>query len=108
MLEKVSINLVVDRSIPTDRQLKERRPGLVAYFASRKGIIIFEVACCWDTLVAEREREKGCKKVEFASDLEMQHPGWTVRVVTVVLRTSGQFISLFVSLSLCLSFSLYT
>ena len=108
VLEKGGVKLVVDRSFPNDKQLKECRPDLVAYFASRKGILIFEVACCRDTLVAQHEREKGCKYAEFASDLATQHPGCTVRVATVVVGTFSQFISLFVSLSLCLSFSLYT
>ena len=61
VLEKGGVKLVVDRNIPTDRQLKQRRPGLVVFFACRKSILIFEVACCWDTLVAQHERENGCK-----------------------------------------------
>ena len=89
VLEGGGVKMVVDRPTPTDRQLRECRPDLVAYFASHRGITIFEIACSWDRLVVEREKEKGCKYAEFAADLATQPPGWTVRVVTIVVGALG-------------------
>ena len=89
MLEGGGVKMVVDRPTPTDRQRRERRPDLVVYFASQRGITIFEIACSWDRLVVEKEKEKGCKYAEFAADLATQHPGWTVSVVTIVVGALG-------------------
>ena len=75
--------------IPTDRQLRECRPDLVAYFASQKKAVIIEITCCRDVLFIECKREKGCKYGKFAADLATQHPGRTVRVVPVVVGALG-------------------
>ena len=63
------MRLVVDLSIPTDRQLTERRPDLVAYYRELRRIVIFEIACAWEPLIEERQREKGGKYRELAADL---------------------------------------
>ena len=43
VLEGSEVRLVVDLSIPTDRQLMERRPDLVAYYRELRRIVIYEV-----------------------------------------------------------------
>ena len=42
---------------------------MVVRMTAEKRIVVFEVACAWDRLVAEREREKMRKYEELAADL---------------------------------------
>ena len=89
VLDSPKAKLVVDRSIPTDRQLTERRPDLVAYFRELKHIVIFEIACAWEPLVLERENKKRGKYRELAADLATQWPGWKVTTVPLVVGALG-------------------
>ena len=50
------MRLVVDLSIPTDRQLTERRADLVAYYQELRRIVIYEIACAWEPLIEDRQR----------------------------------------------------
>ena len=50
--------IVVDLSIPTDRQLTERRPDKVLHLKDERRIVILEGAVAWELLLAERERQK--------------------------------------------------
>ena len=51
--------------------------------------MILEVACTWEPLILEREREKKGKYQELAADLARQLPGFKIRVVPVVLGDLG-------------------
>lgn len=53
VLEGSEVRLVVDLSIPTDQQLTERRPDLVAYYWELRHIGIYEIACAWEPLIEE-------------------------------------------------------
>ena len=84
----------IDLSIPTDRQLMERRPDLVAYYRELRRIVIYEVACTWVPLIEERQREKRGKYRELAADLATQWPGWNVQTTPAVVGDLGSLGSL--------------
>ena len=84
----------VDLSIPTDRQLTEKRPDLVAYYRELRYIVIYEVACTWVPLIEERQREKRGKYREQAADLATQWPGWNVQTTPVMVGDLGSLGSL--------------
>ena len=44
VLERNDLKLCVDVSVPTDRQLTERRPDLIVFAKEKRKIIIFDVA----------------------------------------------------------------
>ena len=94
VLEKGGVKLSVDLCVPTDRELTERRPDLIAYLSEDRRIVIFEIACAWDSLVVEREGEKARKYAEFAADLATQHPGWQVKTAVLVVGALGSMGSL--------------
>ena len=79
------LKLVIDVSVPTDRQLSATRPNLIVYSWRTKHISILEVACAWEPLVIVREKEKKEKYQEFARDLATQHQGWKVLVYLLVV-----------------------
>ena len=79
------LKLVIDVSVPTDRQLSATRPDLIVYLWRTKRIAILEVACAWELLVIVREKEKREKYQEFARDLATQHQGWKVSVYPLVV-----------------------
>ena len=81
--------IVVDLSVPTDRQLSERRPDLMLHLKESQRIVILEGAVAWEPLLAERERQKTAKYGELAADLATQHPGWRVEVVPIVIGSLG-------------------
>ena len=81
--------IVIDQTIPTDRQTPDRRPDLVVKVRSKKRAAIFEVACAWDPLVATRERQKRTKYLELAADLAHQWPGYRIEVIPVVVGDLG-------------------
>ena len=66
VLEGSEVRLVVDLSIPTDRQLMERRPDLVAYYRELRRIVIYEVTCAREPLIKEQQHEKRGKYRELA------------------------------------------
>ena len=78
-----------DICIPTDRFLRDRRPDLVVYLKRLRTLVIFEMACAWEPLIKEREREKAAKYAELAADLATQFPGWKVEVAPLVIGDLG-------------------
>jgi len=83
VLEGDKAKLVVDVSMPTDRDLTTRRPDIIVYLKKRNQVVILEVA--WETLLEEREKEKSNKYRELAVDLATQHPGWKVDILPIVV-----------------------
>ena len=63
--------IVVDLSIPTDRQLSKRRPDLVLHFKDEHRVVILQGAVAWDPLLADRERQKTAKYGELAAYLTL-------------------------------------
>ena len=88
-LDGTRAKLLVDLSVPTDRQLTERRPDILLYLKEKREIVILEGAVTWEPLLAERERQKTDKYRELAADLATQHPGWRVTVVPIVVGCLG-------------------
>ena len=88
-LEGARAKIAVDLSVPTDRQLSDRRPDLILYLKGERKIVILEGAVAWEPLLAERERQKADKYRELAVDLATQHPGWRVVVVPIVVGCLG-------------------
>ena len=80
------LKLVIDVSVPTDRQLSATRPDLTVYSWRTKHIAILEVACAWELVVIVREKEKREKYQEFARDLATQHQEWKVSVYPLVVK----------------------
>ena len=54
-LEGKDLKLVIDISIPTDRQLSATRRDVLMYSWRTKCMSILEVACAWEPLVIVRE-----------------------------------------------------
>ena len=79
----------VDQMNPTDRVVKESRPDLLVRQTAEKRIVILEVACAWEPLITEREREKAAKYQELAADLPQQYEGYHVVVAPVVMGDLG-------------------
>ena len=88
-LSSAKAKIVVDLSVPTDRQLPERRPDIVLYLKGERKIVILEGAVAWEPLLAERERQKSDKYQELPADLATQHHGWRVTVVPIVAGCLG-------------------
>ena len=57
-LDEENAKLLVDLSVPTGRQLEERRPDLVLYLKRQHRIVVMEGAVAWEPLLADRERQK--------------------------------------------------
>lgn len=49
------------------------------------------MACAWEPLIQEREREKKNKYQELAADLAKQWPGFKISVTLVVLGDLGDW-----------------
>lgn len=81
--------IVVDLSMPTDRQLRDRCPDIVMHLKEERKIVILEGAVAWEPLLAEREAQKTDKYQELAADLATQNPGWRVVVVPIVAGCLG-------------------
>jgi hypothetical protein len=64
------------------------------YLKRSKRLAILEVACAWEPLVLEREREKRGKYREFACDLATQLGEWRVTVHPLVVGDLGSVASL--------------
>jgi len=89
VLEDNKMNLVVDVSMPTDRELTSRKPDVVALLKGSNQITILEVSVCWEPLLKEWEKEKSNEYREVAADLAIQHPGWKVDIFPVVVGSLG-------------------
>ena len=81
--------VMVDQVCPTDRVVTEARPDMVVRVTNEKRLLILEVACAWEPLIAEREREKRGKYQDLAADSARQNPGYQTRVVPVVIGDLG-------------------
>ena len=81
--------ILIDQTIPTNRQIRERRPDIVLFDKSERRITVCDVACAWEPLVSEREKEKKRKYRELAADLAGQWSGYKVDVIAVVVGTLG-------------------
>ena len=66
----------VDTTIPTDLDLHARRPDLILYINATNTIWILDVACTWEPLIEEREREKIGKYLPLAADMGKREPWW--------------------------------
>ena len=84
------VYVVVDLSIPTNRQLTKRRPDIVLHLKGEQKIMILEGAVAWEPLLGEREKQKSDKYQELAADLATRHPGRRVTVVPIVAGTLRQ------------------
>ena len=72
-LSGAKVKIVVDLSIPTDRQIPDRRPDIVQYLKGERKNVILEDAVAWEPLLAERKRQKPDKYQELAANLATQH-----------------------------------
>ena len=88
-LEGARAKIAVDLTVPTDRQLSDRRPDLILYLKGERKIVILEGAVAWEPLLAEREWQMGDKYRELAADPATQHPGWRMVMVPIVIRCLG-------------------
>ena len=52
-LEGARAKIAVDLSVPTDRQLSDRRPDLILYLKGERKIMILKGAVAWKPLLAE-------------------------------------------------------
>ena len=87
--ESDEVRLLWDPSIPTDRVLEHRRPDVVLVMKKDRKIFLIEMACAFDPLLAEREKEKSEKYEELATDMATQFPGLRVEIVPVVIGDLG-------------------
>ena len=99
VIENDQAKLTIDISKPTIETMSERRPDLIVELKSQKRILIVEIACAWDPLVPEREREKRAKYSALAKDLANQNPGHQVEVLTFVFGDLGSIGTLRAELS---------
>ena len=88
-LENDQAKILWDASIPTNRNLENRRPDMLVQLKKRKTIFLFEMACAYDALVEERQSEKTGKYDELAADLAIQQRGYSVKVVALVIGDMG-------------------
>ena len=58
VFESAAGTLWVDTKIPTDEQIEARRPNIIIQNWTAKTIWIVDIACPWDPLVLDREKEK--------------------------------------------------
>ena len=86
VLEGKDMKLVIDISIPTDRQLSATRSDIIMYSWRTKCIFILEVACAWEPLIIEGEGEGEEGKISgISKDLATQHRNWKVSVHPLVV-----------------------
>ncbi len=89
VIREKGVTLLIDLTLPTDRQTENRRPDLVVRLGKEKRVIVFEIAVTWDPSVEEREREKRAKYSDLAADLAHQWQGYRITVVPVVVGDLG-------------------
>jgi len=65
VLDGDKAKLVVDVSMPTDRDLTTRRPDIIMHLKERNQIVILEVPVAWEPLLEEQEKEKSNKYWEL-------------------------------------------
>ena len=81
--------MLIDMAIPTLRTVEHRRPDLVVYLQERKEVLLLKVACAWDPLIQDREKQKRGKYSELAADLAKQKPGYHISIIPVVFGDLG-------------------
>ncbi len=89
VLEGKGARLSVDANVPTERELQACRPDLVLYWNDAKVIVVFEVACAFESCLLEREKEKWLKYEPLATDLAAGRRDFSVVVVPVVIGSLG-------------------
>ena len=87
-----------DVSLPTDRALVHWRPDITLTLKESKTTLLLEMACCYDSLLEERQKEKQQKYEELDADLALQFPGNKVKSVPLVIGDMGSIGSLAKSL----------
>ena len=58
---------MVDQTCPTDLVVLESRPDLLVRLETERRLVIVEVACAWEPLIASRDIEKRVKYQELWS-----------------------------------------
>ena len=69
--------------------LTECRPNLIIYNKCEKHISIFEVAVAWEPLIKDRELNIRGKYLSVACNLANQWPGWSMKVIPMVVGWLG-------------------
>ena len=69
--------------------LEHRRPDVVLVLKEKRFLHLLEMACAFDSLVEEREKEKADKYEELAADMAVHQPGYKVRIVPIVIGDLG-------------------
>ena len=69
--------------------MTKRRPDLITYFRESRHIVIFKIACPWEPLIEECQKEKELKYRELAANLATQWPGWQVFITPLVVGSLG-------------------
>ena len=92
--ESDKVRLQWDPSVPTDRVLEHRRPDVVLTLKHKTKVFLLEMACAFNPLIEEREKEKAGKYEELAADVAIQNPSHKVSVVPLVIGDLGSIASL--------------
>ena len=74
MQENDRSRLMWDVSLPTDWVLVHRHSDITLTLKESNSTLLLEMACCYDSLLEEREKEKRQKYEELAADLALQFP----------------------------------
>ena len=90
--------LMWDVSSPTDRALVHWCPDITLTLKESKSTLLLQMACCYDSLLEERQKEKQQKYEQLAADLALQFPGNKVKSVPLVIGDLGSIGSLAKSL----------
>ena len=61
--------------------LEHRRPDVVLVLREKRFLFLLEMACAFDSLVEEREKEKADKYEQLATDMAVHQPGYKVTVL---------------------------
>ena len=65
--------------------LEHRHPDVVLVLKEKRFLYLLEMACAFDSLVEEREKEKADKYEKLAADMAVHQPGYRVRAVPIVM-----------------------
>lgn len=69
VLTTAKVKLLIDQTIPTDRRARHIRPDLLVVQKAERKLTVLEVACTWEPLVQEREKEKYARYQDLSADL---------------------------------------
>ena len=62
---------------------------MVLVLKEKRFLYLLQMACAFDSLVEEREKEKANKYEELAADMAVHQPGYKVTVVPIVIGDLG-------------------